>query len=163
MSPFSRSTVSQSTISQFTEAERFESLKAAGVGGVCAGITSGGLLVCRRFLAENTLVSLGGLLTGLAGLTLLVNLAIAILSGALFALTYRYAVRQDENPQLKAGVVWAFTLVRGLAQVDVGSAIAQKFWPFLSACGESFLMFSLTAFALTLATHYQWISTFGHK
>ncbi|MEM9819398.1 MAG: hypothetical protein AAF827_23770, partial [Cyanobacteria bacterium P01_D01_bin.6] len=95
--------------------------------------------------------------------TLFVNGAIAALSGSLFALTYRYAIRQDANPQLKSGVVLAFTLVRGLAQVDVGSAIAQHFWPFLTACGESLLLFGGSAIVLNLALAQTWLKPFGQN
>ena len=149
--------------SRFTAAERVESLKAAALGGACAGIVSIGLLATSRFLTQGTLTSLLGLSSGLAKLTLLINVAIATLSGALFALTYRYAVRQDENPQLKVGVVFAFALVRGLAQVDAGSALAQNFWPFLRACGESLLIFGLGAIALSFAAQQRWILPFGEK
>ena len=161
--PLKHDDFSMNPPSQFTAAERLESLKAGALGGICAGVVSGSLLLGNRFLAQGTPPPFGELTTGLAGLTLGVNFAIALLSGSVFALTYRYAVRQDENPQLKAGVVLAFTLVRGLAQVDAGSAIAQKFWPFLTACGESFLIFGLTAFALTLATQRRWLTAFGEK
>ncbi|NEP76324.1 hypothetical protein [Okeania sp. SIO2G5] len=147
--------------SRFTAAERLNSLKFAILGGFSAGTSSLLVLVLRRFLVVGTWQSPLGIVLSMANLTLLVNGAIAILSGALFALTYRYAVRQDDNVQLMTGVVTAFTLVRGLAQVDVASAIAQNFWPFASACGESFLMFGLTALALTVAMQRQWIAPFG--
>ncbi|MEO1181134.1 MAG: hypothetical protein AAFX51_09855 [Cyanobacteria bacterium J06636_28] len=148
---------------QFTPVERLESLKAAALGGTCAGAVSLSFLTANHFIAQGTIASFIGLSLSLAQLTLLVSLAIAVLSGALFALTYRYAVRQDENPQLKVGVVLAFTLVRGLAQVDAGSAIAQNFWPFLRACGESFLIFGLGAIVLTLATQRGWVAPFGNR
>ena len=98
----------------------------------------------------------------MATLTLSVNAGIAGLSGALFALVYRYAIRQDKNPQLNTGVVFAFTLVRGLALVDAGSAIAQNFVPFFLACGESLLIFGLTALVLNFAIQRQWLTKFGN-
>ncbi|WP_448562681.1 hypothetical protein [Trichothermofontia sp.] len=49
-----------------------------------------------------------------------IEAAIVFLSGFLFGVTYRYGVRRDRNPHLKAGVVLAFGLVRGLAQLEVG-------------------------------------------
>ncbi|NJN74456.1 MAG: hypothetical protein HC799_17515 [Limnothrix sp. RL_2_0] len=147
--------------SHFTTAERIASLKAAVVGGFTAGFISLIILVWHRVLIFGTDFNLLNLLTGMASLTLLVNGAIAGLSGALFALTYRYAIRTDNNPQLNTGVVFAFTLVRGLAQVDTASAIAQNFWPFLSACGESFLIFGVTALILTFAMQQQWLTLFG--
>lgn len=151
------------TASSFTPAERIESLKAAILGGGYAGFLSLGLALGDRFLHQGTLPQLPSLLTSLTGLALIVNEAIAILSGALFALTYRYAIRQDQNPQLNAGVVLAFTLVRGLAEVDAGSAIAQNFWPFLSACGESLLIFGGSAIVLNLAFHQKWLKLFGES
>ena len=110
--------------SPFTPAERLESAKVAIVGGLVAGLISFGLLLLHRFIAAKLTLPLSSLWSGFAGLTLLVNGAIATLSGSLFALTYRYAIRQDDNPQLKGGVVLAFALVRGLAQVDAGAAKA---------------------------------------
>ena len=148
--------------SPFTPAERLESLKAALCGATCAGLLSLAQLISHRW-PLTSLPPLRDLLSSLAGLTLLVTGAIALLSGALFALTYRYAIRRDDNPQLKAGVVLAFTLVRGLAQVDAGSAIAQNFWPFLAACGESLVLFGGCAIALNLALRWQWLQPFGEK
>lgn len=46
--------------------------------------------------------------------------AIAFFSGLLFGVTYRYLIRSDKNPQLKAGGVLAFGLVRGLTQIELG-------------------------------------------
>mgnify|MGYP001796466109 FL=1 len=149
--------------SPFTPAERLESLKAALCGAICAGLLSLAQLLSHRWSSLTSLPPLRDLFSSLAGLTLLVTGAIALLSGALFALTYRYAIRRDDNPQLKAGVVLAFTLVRGLAQVDAGSAIAQNFWPFLAACGESLVLFGGCAIALNLALRWQWLQPFGEK
>lgn len=146
--------------SAFTAAERIESLKVAIAGGFSAGIISLSILIINRILVFGFEAIALTLASGIATSTLVVNTGIAGLSGALFALVYRYAIRQDQNPQLNAGVVFAFTLVRGLALVDVGSAIAQNGWPFLSACGESFLMFGLTALALNFAIQQQWLKTF---
>lgn len=147
--------------SAFTDAERIVSLKAAMLGGFCAGLVSLMILGVHRALVMGTVVSFSGMFSNMTNLTFLVNGAIAALSGALFALTYRYAIRKDQNVQLNAGVVLAFSLVRGLALVDAGSAIAQHFWPFLAACGESFLMFGITALAIAFATNRQWLTPFG--
>ena len=151
------------TASPFTPEERIESLKVTILGGSCAGLMSMGILLSYRLVYHSPLPQLSHLLSSMAGLTLLANWAIAILSGALFALTYRYAIRQDQNPQLNAGVILAFTLVRGLAQVDAGSAIAQKLWPFLSACGESLLIFGGSAVVLNLAFQQNWVKPFNHS
>lgn len=149
--------------SPFTTEERVASMKGAIAGGAVAGITSFGLLLLRWGLSGHGTLPLSALFSGLGGQTLLINGAIAALSGALFALTYRYAIRQDDNPQLNAGVVLAFTLVRGLAQVDASSAIAQHYWPFLSACGESLAIFGSSAIALHIGFRQRWLARFGHR
>ena len=147
--------------SPFTPAERIESAKVAIAGGLITGLIGLAWLLMDRYVhgEMNGVIFQGG--WNLTNLTLLVNGAIAALSGSLFALTYRYAIRQDDNPQLRGGVVLAFTLVRGLAEVDASSAIAQNFWPFLTACGESFLLFGGCAIALNLAFAEQWLKPFG--
>ncbi|NJN20156.1 MAG: hypothetical protein HC812_01785 [Leptolyngbya sp. RL_3_1] len=144
----------------FTAAERWESVKAAILGGAVAA-TVALALSWGRALAMGTGAVLPKLaLTSLWAEATLVNGAIVALSGALFALTYRYGVRQDLNPQLKGGVVLAFTLVRGLALVDAGSAIAQHYWPFVAASLESLLLFGLTGLLLDLALGKGWIVPF---
>jgi hypothetical protein len=147
--------------SPFTPAERIESAKVAIAGGLTTGLVGFAWLLTSRYLQGEMswAVLQGG--WNLANLTLLMNGAISALSGSLFALTYRYAIRRDDNPQLRSGVVLAFTLVRGLAEVDASSAIAQHFWPFLAACGESFLLFGGCAIALNLAFAQQWLKPFG--
>lgn len=39
------------------------------------------------------------------------------LEGALFAIVYRYAIRDDDNPMLNQGAVGAFVLVRTLSRI----------------------------------------------
>ncbi|OKH14664.1 hypothetical protein [[Limnothrix rosea] IAM M-220] len=149
--------------SPFTAAERIASLKAAVIGGISAGFISFMILILRRvFVFGFEGLSLT-LTSSMATLTLCVNTVIVGFSGALFALVYRYAIRQDKNPQLNAGVVFAFTLVRGLALVDAGSAIAQNFVPFFLACGESLIIFGLTALLLSFLLQRQWLTYFGQS
>jgi hypothetical protein len=146
--------------SPFTAAERLESLKAAALGGGTAAMVAIIISLVRPLLLRTGVQWSGLTLTGLLGLVTLVGWAIAALSGALFALTYRYAVRQDTNPQLKSGVVLAFTLVRGLALVDAGSAIAQHYWPFGAASLESLILFRITGLLLDTALSKGWIAPF---
>jgi hypothetical protein len=49
----------------------------------------------------------------------------------LFGVTYRYIIQEDSNPQLKAGAVLAFGLVRGLTVLDIGLNILSKLLPFI--------------------------------
>ncbi|MEB3226477.1 MAG: hypothetical protein VKJ86_11815 [Synechococcus sp.] len=146
------------TSSRFSATERLASVKTAVVGGATAGLLGLGLLLVHRLVGSAGIpLSFG---SEIANLTLLINIGAAALAGALFALTYRYAVRTDENSQLKGGVVLAFTLVRGVAQVDAGSAIAQSGWPFVAACGENLMVFGLTAVVLNLGIQRGWLTPF---
>jgi hypothetical protein len=84
--------------------------------------------------------------------------AIVLLSGFLFGVTYRYVVRQDANPQLKAGAILAFGFVRGLAQVGEMNQ--------LDAAGagvrilESLLLFVAAGFVLDWAIQRDWVQSF---
>ena len=53
----------------------------------------------------------------------LIRAIIAVSTGFLFGVTYRYIVRSDQNSHLQDGAVLAFGLVRGLALVE-GKAIS---------------------------------------
>lgn len=134
--------------------ERLESLKAGIIGGLSLGFT---WLITHLI---NTLL-LARYFELLASLQVTVNwhwlvsLAIATFSGLLFGVTYRYIIRQDQNPQLKAGGVMAFGLVRGLTQIDVGWSI-----PSVVLAGESVLWFIVAAIALDIAIKFGWVKSF---
>ncbi|MEH2164276.1 MAG: hypothetical protein V7K38_25315 [Nostoc sp.] len=141
-------------------AERIESLKAGIVGGlsVCFGFVLASLL--------NTLV-LAKYFQILASLhsdinwRLWVSAAVATFIGLLFGVTYRYIIRSDKNPQLKAGGVLAFGLVRGLTQLELGWNSNSIIWPFLVLAAESLLWFVLAAIALDLAIKLRWVKPFS--
>lgn len=79
------------------------------------------------------------------------HLANAALAGLLFGVTYRYVVRQGENPHLSSGVVLAFALVRGLAQLETGWTLHGNPTLLLILGGESFLMMAIAAVVLNIA------------
>ncbi|MBD2114011.1 hypothetical protein H6F59_19485 [Nodosilinea sp. FACHB-141] len=141
----------------FTDEDRIESLKAAVLAGVAAGMVAAGLLLAHRMPAVGFGAALASLRAGLSGSTFWISAAIAGFSGGLFGITYRYAVRQDDNPQLKAGVVLAFSLVRGLALVSVAAAVSLQGWSFAVAIAESLLIFATAAASLELARQQKWI------
>ncbi|EFN50766.1 hypothetical protein CHLNCDRAFT_142515 [Chlorella variabilis] len=86
------------------DAERLESAKAAAAAGAAGA------------LASLPLVASDG---GGGAAAAVLALATAGVASALLGVTYRYAVCQDlANTQLKAGVVAAFGLVRGLGQAN---------------------------------------------
>jgi hypothetical protein len=93
--------------------ERIESLKVAA-----AGAAAGALFALPLTIADTNadLLFFGS----------------AVVSSALFALTYRYAVTNDvENTQLKSGVVLAFALTRGLSELNGGHEAASSLFDLL--------------------------------
>ncbi|MGP1374865.1 MAG: hypothetical protein ACTS3T_18695 [Almyronema sp.] len=147
--------------SAFTPQERWQSLKVGAIAGMSALLTGLALWLGQRAIAVGWVAALDFDLSGLSGLTFLVSSLIAGISGFLFGVTYRYAVRTDTNPQLKTGVISAFGLVRGLAQVDVGSAVAQSFWPFFAAAIESLILFAIAGLILDLGFKQGWLKPFN--
>lgn len=141
-------------------AERIESLKAGIIGGfsVCLAFAIASLLntfVLAKYF--QTLVCLQSDVNW----RLLVSGAVAIFTGFLFGVTYRYIIRCDRNPQLKAGGVLAFGLVRGLTQIELGWNSHSTIWPFLVLAAESLLWFALAAIALDFAIQLSWVKPFS--
>ena len=61
-----------------------------------------------------------------------------ILTAPLFGITYRYAIRRDNNPNLKQGVIGAFVITRAVASVkvsDICTSIPLN-------CGPPFYLFT---------------------
>jgi chromate transport protein ChrA len=139
--------------------ERLESLKAGIVGGFA---------LCFAFAMTsfvNTLV-LAKYFSILATLQIdlnwhwWVNGAIAAFCGFLFGVTYRYIIRSDENPQLKAGGVFAFGFVRGLTQIEVDWDSTVTILPGVVLAFESILWFAIAAIAVDIAIHLGWLKPF---
>lgn len=141
-------------------AERVESLKAGLVAGGVGTLVEASLLGLHRGMALGWDQALLSLVTGLGGSTFGLSCAIAGLSGFLFGATYRYAIRRDDNPHLKQGVVLAFALVRSLAQVDAASALAQHFGPLVAAGVESLVLFAIAGAVLDWCLRRGWVSPF---
>jgi hypothetical protein len=88
------------------------------------------------------------------------DVAIAAFSGFLFGVTCRYAIRKDENPHLSSGVVLAFGLIRGLAQVN-GQDLNPSILPLvLFAILESIFLFAIAYFGLSTAMRVGWVKPF---
>ncbi len=135
-------------------AERLESLKAGIIGGLslsfaCLMTNLINTLVLARYFEIFTSLQVT------ANWHWLISWAIAAFSGLLFGVTYRYIIRQEQNPQLKAGGVLAFDLVRGLAQIEVGWNL-----PCAVLAGESVLWFIVAAIALDQAIQFGWVKPF---
>lgn len=131
-----------------TLVDRIESLKS----GIAAGSMAAG--------AEGTIQLVQSLSNG-GGASLdwgyWIGVAIAAFSGFLFGVTCRYAIRKDENPHLFSGVVLAFGLVRGLAQVN-GQDLNPSILPLvLFAVLESILLFAIAYVGLSTAMRVGWV------
>ena len=124
--------------------ERIESVKAAviGCGGGIIALLPYGFLkgIALRFSARWEF-----------------EFDVWVLGLALFAITYRYAVRKDNNPNLKQGVVGSFAITRALSSIDVRDDLCTSI-PI--NCGAPFYLFSesmlfqgVTAFAESIIAY----------
>ena len=93
-------------------------------------------------------------------LNLLVKVAIAFLSGFLFGVTYRYIIRDDDNPHLKSGAVLAFGLVRGLAPIEGQENLTEAIWLLAVWVIESIICFAIASFTLNWAISQNWLKPF---
>ena len=97
------------------------------------------------------------------------------LMGAVFGIVYRYAVREDANPQLKQGVVGAFALTRALSSVHVSDSCTwapltcgpplgyldlDMTWQLGSTLVESGIAFSCAAIAIDFCSGKKWLRPF---
>lgn len=142
-----------------TDAERIESLKAAILGGLSLTLTYCAIALLHLLLLPTQSHTLS-LLEFQVNITLLIKVAIAFLSGFLFGVTYRYAIRDDQNPQLKVGVVFAFGLVRGLAVIEGQPDITDTFWVWGILVIESLIEFAIARFTLDWAIQRRWVKPF---
>jgi hypothetical protein len=131
--------------------ERIESVKAGSLSGITASIAYGTLDSLDRLL-------LGGYSPPLISLGL--ELAIAIATGFLFGVTYRYIIRTDRNSHLNSGAVLAFGLVRGLAQVDVGGLEPIQILANGLVVLKSVALFAIARAAIDYALSVKWIAPF---
>ncbi|QUY44181.1 hypothetical protein [Acaryochloris marina] len=141
----------------FTPQERVESLKAGGLSAGVATFVFAILLAINEGLAQWPIAD--SRLIG-SWISLIGSLVSVAISGLLFGVTYRYAIRQDTNPQLKSGVVLAFGLVRGLAQVDTGFGITDTVVPFVLMAVESWVVFSCDRIVLDQSLQRGWLKPF---
>ncbi len=141
-------------------AERLESLKAGIIGGLSVCFAFALSIVLNTFVLAKYFQTLTCLQNDLDW-HLWVSGAVASFTGLLFGVTYRYIIRSDKNPQLKAGGVLAFGLVRGLTQIELGWNSHSTIWPFLVLAGESVLWFALAAIALNVAIQLRWVKPFS--
>lgn len=129
-------------------AERLESLKAGTIAGGMAAVAEGTI----QFLQVLPSIEQGARLD----LGFWLDVAIAAFSGFLFGVTCRYAIRQDKNSHLSSGVVLAFGLVRGLAQVN-GTVTLAVLQLIVFAVLESILLFAIAYLGLSIGMRVGWV------
>ena len=141
--------VGQITVSNL---ERLESIKAGLLGAIAFTVTYVIVMGFNAIVWDDDpwgIFALG------------LKIAIALVSGFLFAVTYRYIVRNDHNTHLKDGAVFAFGLVRGLVPVE----LSPNLWDHLGELSllgiESILCFTVVRFSLDMAFHRRWIKPFS--
>ncbi|OIP69877.1 MAG: hypothetical protein AUK43_11855 [Oscillatoriales cyanobacterium CG2_30_40_61] len=136
------------SFSNFTAAERFESLKAGILAGFCVGLS-------------HLVLSGVNLWVGDTPVNVLFSTPLAGLSGFLFGVTYRYIIRGDNNPQLKLGGIFAFGLVRALAEIEVLLHIPTPLEQIIWLGGESLLLFGIAGLILDKALQKHWVKPFN--
>ena len=143
--------------------ERLESLKAAIISGLSFSLVFTVASIFNRFLFNKYFPELDNASIITANWHWFISFGIAGFSGFLFGVTYRYIIREDDNPQLKSGSVLAFGLVRGLAQVDMNLNDSFSILPLAIIAFESILGFAVAAFILDSAITFCWVKPFVGK
>ncbi|PSB02948.1 hypothetical protein C7B64_10790 [Merismopedia glauca CCAP 1448/3] len=139
-------------------AERIESLKAGLLGAIAVGITFTFTVFIHQTLTVSNNWVLPAFPSSFEDLSAWVREAVAFGSGFLFGVTYRYIIRQGENPHLKSGAVMAFGLVRGLAQIEsISDRFTSQPWLAFVLLGESAIVFAVAAASIDLAIAWRWI------
>ncbi|MBD2459729.1 hypothetical protein H6G89_01615 [Oscillatoria sp. FACHB-1407] len=136
--------------------ERIESLKAGIVGAIATGLAAfASALILPLFQEASWGLSIQ--------LSTLLQGAIALATGLLFGVSYRYIVRQDNNPQLKAGAVLAFGVIRGLAQIDlqVDTITLDQLIDWSSVVLQNIVLFAIAQQVLNWAIGQKWVKPFG--
>ena len=143
--------------------ERIESIKAGLLGAIACVITA----VAFSLLEAMLLPELHGFNGGESPASLISLLpwqslgwAIASLTGFLFAVTYRYVIREDPSSHLRSGAVLAFGLVRGMAQVDAAWVLQEDWLLLIIMLGESLAMIAIARIVLDLGLAQGWLQPF---
>ncbi len=137
--------------------ERIDSLKAGALGAIAAGLGFSLVVLAQSWLFVPLGLQLQLGLSSWDGWQLGLAMAIALCSGALFGITYRYVVRQDDNPHLRSGAILSFGLVRGLAQVDGGQLLQGNVWPAGIGVAESLWLFAIAATVIDWGIAWGWL------
>jgi hypothetical protein len=125
---------------QITLKERIESIQVGSISALAFLVPYLLFLTVDRLFLGESLTLIGAF----------VKISGAIISGFLFGVTYRYVVRNDDNPHLKDGTVAAFALVRGLVPLQLSTDLIADAWQLSLFLGESFICFLSSRLLLEL-------------
>ncbi len=139
--------------------ERIESVKAGILAAIIFSLVDGLVIAVNHYFLF--LISAASWQSGqvTSTLDLLIRLAIAMISGFLFGVTYRYLIRGENNFHLQDGAVLAFALVRGFALIE--GTNPGFFW--LAIIIESILSFSSVRFCLDYALKFKLVKPYNLK
>lgn len=134
--------------------ERIESVKAGILASAIFGLMDA-LTIALNYSLES--IAIDWQMWQITSVTdLAVRFAIALMSGFLFGVTYRYIIRGDRNSHLQEGAILAFGLVRGLALIE-GTAVT-PLWLLLIV--ESVGCFAIASLSLNSAMKFKLIKPF---
>ncbi|HEY9767372.1 MAG TPA: hypothetical protein V6C71_02550 [Coleofasciculaceae cyanobacterium] len=136
--------------------ERIESVKAGIVGAVVFAVTELVITVVHGLMFH--LAAEFNFWATLDGVGL-IHIAIGLVSGFLFGVTYRYIIRDDRNDHLNDGAVLAFGLVRGLALVERNLVLTELLSLSILVI-QSIICFAIARFILDLAISGKFIKPF---
>lgn len=138
------------------QAERIESLKAGILAAFCLLVADGVATLLNQLVLAKQLDILASL--GItSSLNLLAAAVVAGISGFVFGITYRYAIRSDRNSHLGDGAVLAFGLVRGLAQLEASLNYPTVLWSSAVLGVESVVLFAIARYILDWAIANRWV------
>ena len=138
-----------------TATERIESVKAGTTAAAVFGLTQAALMLTRAYFGIELETGLA-VLQNVLSIELATHLSIAVVSGFLFGVTYRYIIRGDRNSHLQDGAVLAFGLVRGLASIEGTEFSLWWSWNLL----ESLVCFAVARIALDTALKLKLLKPF---
>lgn len=136
---------------QVSHLDRIESVKAGVIGALAFTVAYLFAIVINSYTLIPTTFNF----------SLWLKIAIAAVSGFLFAVTYRYVIRADQNSHLKDGAVLAFGLVRGLATGENGNYLAGNLPLFALLVLESVFCFTVARLCLDIALKRGWVDPFA--
>jgi hypothetical protein len=162
---------SDDDVSKFGFGQRIESVKCLALGAVAGSLALAPFSLIGDVFFLNVLAPIQT--NGVAQWEF--DTDMSALQAGLFAIVYRYCIREDENPQLNQGVIGAFVVTRALSRVVVSSSCSAVVlncgaplgyfdWSMIGQVvingAEATAMFGATAYAVDWAMAKGWLSKF---